>query len=1283
MPENRAHADQNWVLSRFNVSPYKMAFESAQQNARSPHIGGREQEIERGKHTAKVAPMGPGPSLLATESFRVKNPNVSLHRVSSASDFTVFFQSMENVAIHYITLYFIDMRTSRVITTMEKRFQKHFEMKQNVAYLRGLTAVLAFIIVTIAYDYVVLWQDLLPNGSITAQKMSLLSEKSRLFNFVCVLLIKGVVVLPVLTCTYVRVSRYPNRQDRWLTWLCATVVASYPLLYNKLTGDYGVSWVCMVVMYLYFCAPIRFFPCSVFCSSYLALYAIVMLAHVPQNTSTNADQITANWVKVSNDTMYAALFFFIIILPSQQREFAIRVSYMSELMVLLQQEQLRVEETRSKSLLNSMLPESIVAQLQFGRELIADAYLKTSVLFCEVCEFDYISSKLKPQHVVELLNIVFSKFDSLVDVHQVHKVETIGSVYMVVGGCPDPDPDHAHKIADLAIHMLRCLPELRSQLVKNSWGNLVEDLQIRIGINSGALMAGVVGIRNPRFKLFGDTVNVASRMETTNLPGQIQISEATHRLLSTEYKVLLRGKVSIKGRGEMSTFFLIGKATEMIPNAITESSIASGLPIALPHPVITKETRSSRSRRKSLVDPLHATLRESKEEFVSKDSELSLPTSTLIESARQKLQDSNERVLFRRTEQMAMRKKILSNSTFRKVQDIVALGGSHGSTSEVISSTQAAVARQAASLMEVVASTIAATPFEENREAEALIRTNSTRSLTTPTPVVRRLSRGSEEALNTPITNVEPVVERRGTVKRFKDATSVAPQPENTNVDLNTLMKADIFNLVQDTQSYLIGEEKGNALSISSEIMRLPKGLTRREVFFRIHSSSAHRVPAVKSKKRQKELTQEAFEFEESYHFENRARWLRFLRISILIFILCKPLITFSQVLRLYKNRLFIHAQLVSAINLCVLYPFCVAFLLFTFSTSFREWEQLSIMILLFVVVVMMNGESVLTHSHGYAYLSIIALYQCYFANLSFLLRVCTGCFTVVLYLFTLLVMVPNDHFFNSVSAPSSPYGVGRNALYIFIFFAAQAWAVFNSEFKQRINYYREMTLNAQKQKLIEEKARTKKLLSNLLPETIVEKLKEDPEATIADFFDQTTVLFTDMVNFTAYSSKVTAMELVQFLNDMYTRFDTIAEKENLYKVEIIGDAYFVVGGCPVVSTNNALAVVTAATDMFATLPILRRNCGNPDLDIRIGIHSGPVLAGVVGIKDPRYHLFGETVSIAHQLESSGMPGRIHISESTWAQMNKETPWHGYKVEYHTLFSMPGYTKKVRTYFVL
>ncbi|KAF1336184.1 Guanylate cyclase, partial [Globisporangium splendens] len=359
------------------------------------------------------------------------------------------------------------------------------------------------------------------------------------------------------------------------------------------------------------------------------------------------------------------------------------------------------------------------------------------------------------------------------------------------------------------------------------------------------------------------------------------------------------------------------------------------------------------------------------------------------------------------------------------------------------------------------------------------------------------------------------------------------------------------------------------------------------------------------------------------------------------------------------------------------MYPVCIAYLFYTFSPTFRDYEQSTSFSVTLIVAIVLCAESIAANSLGHAYMSVLALYQCYFANVSFLLRGMLGFIILAMYLLTNLVIAPYFEW----SSDTDKIRVGRNALHILIFFLEQAWVVFNSEFKQRINHYRETTLDSQK--LVEEEQRITKLLQNLLPDTIMHKLKENPEATIADSFDNVTVLFTDMVNFTAYSSKVSAMELVQFLNDMYTRFDTIAEKENLYKVEIMGDAYLVVGGCPIVSTTNALAVVSAATDMFAALPQLRRNCGLPDLNIRIGVHSGPVLAGVVGSKDPRYHLFGETVTIAHFLESSGVPGRIHISESTWARMNKDTPGHGFKVEYHTLLSINGYPKKIRTYFVL
>jgi class 3 adenylate cyclase len=1161
----------------------------------------------------------------------------SVTRASAVSEFILFLKIMDEVAIHHITLYFININTLAVILKMEKSFAKYYASSQRKLYLRGLLTLIGFMLCTFVYDYVVLWEDYSVGTSSTEEG----TASTKLPKFTIVVVLKLAIVLPLLLLTFFRARKHPYHEDFKLTWLCIVVVASYPVVYNKITNDYGVSWVCLVIMYLYSCTPIRFFPVSIFCLAYLATYVVVMLAYVPGSANSSA---ASSRQEIANETLYACLFFFLILLPSQSREFAIRVSYMSELMVLLQQEQLKMEETRSKALLNSMLPESIVVQLQCGRELIADEYAEATVLFAEVCDFDLFSSKLQPQQVVELLNILFYKFDKLVDVHHVHKVETIGAVYMVVGGCPDVTPNHAELVANLALDMIRCIPEVSSKIARKSWGDLVTNLNIRVGINTGGLMAGVVGIRNPRFKLFGDTVNVASRMETTNLPGQIQITEATNNVIYHKFHTALRGKVFVKGRGDMNTYFLRGKDGYIVPPASVvsrEHGVSTDVVSAPRSPASGGASPTSgRARRTSRIPgaSINAIPEHNKTEAPTlqapplpsdpkaEEKPSPLPATPKVVSARQP----------RRASRMGALDSIGKQPT---IANLLALAPASGRTPSMI--------------MQLPEGTKLPTIPQSGRETK-----DAAAMTASPSQSLLALADQPPSA-NAPTR----LAQRRGTVSALKGHSL-----SQIATVRRSLFRENIFDIVEDIDANGDADHDDSTV-FSATIMTLPKGLTRTEVLFRVHGNRMGT----------RGLTKEAYEFEESYRVENRSRWLRFLRLSVTVFLVLKPFLTMYQSLRLSTLRSFDESQLIFLLNFCIMYPVMLAFLLHSFSPNFSQWEQLGSVAVISVVAVILCAESLATNSLGHAYMSALALYQCYFANVSFLLRVINGFEILALYLLANLLVAPYFHW----EVNATQLRVLRNALYIFLFFGGQAWVVFNSEFKQRINHYRDITLNSQKQKLVEEEARITKLLLNLLPETIVHKLKEDPQTTVADFFDNVTVLFTDMVNFTAYSSKVSAMELVQFLNDMYTRFDTIAEREVLYKVEIIGDAYFVVGGCPIVNTNNALAVVTAATDMFAALPLLRRNCGVPDLNIRIGVHSGPVLAGVVGSKDPRYHLFGDTVSIAHFLESSGVPGRIHISESTWASMNKETPGHGFKVEYHTLLSIQGSTKKLRTYFVL
>ncbi len=186
--------------------------------------------------------------------------------------------------------------------------------------------------------------------------------------------------------------------------------------------------------------------------------------------------------------------------------------------------------------------------------------------------------------------------------------------------------------------------------------------------------------------------------------------------------------------------------------------------------------------------------------------------------------------------------------------------------------------------------------------------------------------------------------------------------------------------------------------------------------------------------------------------------------------------------------------------------------------------------------------------------------------------------------------------------------------------------------------------------KLDLERLKSEKLLLNILPVSIAQRLKED-NSIIADHFDSTTVMFTDIVGFTAMSEKVTPTELVSYLNRMFSAFDDLAEKHRLEKIKTIGDAYMVAGGFPEERDCHAKDVSAMALDMLEVVEECNRITKQP-VEIRIGIHTGPAVAGVIGIKKFAYDVWGDTVNTASRMESSGLPGRIQLSEQAAALLD-------------------------------
>lgn len=218
----------------------------------------------------------------------------------------------------------------------------------------------------------------------------------------------------------------------------------------------------------------------------------------------------------------------------------------------LAEEALRKEQQKSERLLLNILPEPIANQLKQNPGAIAEQFNEVTIMFADIVGFTPLSARLKPIELVNLLNQIFSTFDELAQQLGLEKIKTIGDAYMVAAGLPIPRRDHAEAIAQMALAMQAAVEQFRAEQKEN--------LQIRIGINTGIVVAGVIGTRKFIYDLWGDAVNVASRMESSGQPGSIQVTTATYERLKDKYVFQKRGTINVKGKGEMETYWLIRNA---------------------------------------------------------------------------------------------------------------------------------------------------------------------------------------------------------------------------------------------------------------------------------------------------------------------------------------------------------------------------------------------------------------------------------------------------------------------------------------------------------------------------------------------------------------------------------------------------------------------------------------------------------------------------------------------------------------------------------------------------
>lgn len=212
---------------------------------------------------------------------------------------------------------------------------------------------------------------------------------------------------------------------------------------------------------------------------------------------------------------------------------------------------LGLERQKSDRLLLNILPQAIADQLKQGHITIADWFGEVTILFADIVGFTQLSTQISPTELVNLLNEIFSAFDRLTEKYGLEKIKTIGDNYMVVGGLPKQRPDHAEAVARMAL-------EMQQEISKFNREHSAQ-LNIRIGINTGSVVAGVIGMKKFTYDLWGDAVNTASRMESHGIPGTIQVSATTYKHLKDKFVLESRGVIEIKGKGKMETYLLAGR----------------------------------------------------------------------------------------------------------------------------------------------------------------------------------------------------------------------------------------------------------------------------------------------------------------------------------------------------------------------------------------------------------------------------------------------------------------------------------------------------------------------------------------------------------------------------------------------------------------------------------------------------------------------------------------------------------------------------------------------------
>jgi class 3 adenylate cyclase len=844
---------------------------------------------------------------------------------------------------------------------------------------------------------------------------------------------------------------------------------------------------------------------------------------------------------------------------------------------------------RKEALINSMIPQELTKIVKENTDKhtkisLAKTFSSASILFCGISDFSAITERCTPLELIELLHMIFSVFDEMVDRENVYKVEAIDNTYLVSSGCPNKDPNHAYHLASMAMMMMFCVHG-RSFTLKSG---TVITISLKIGMHAGPVVGGVVGKKSYSYHFFGDTVNTSSRMYSSGCDGKIQMSDDFKQLLTendlekladkklfSSVTTAERGLIQVKGKGKQKTHWLLNSLSATLEAVEAEtkqrrSPIASFISFKA-YQLKSREINYARRNGLQQVD-------ESQNSFASALNLLSCDLFTL-QFVYIPPEVPNEDSI---TDHHKSKLPVAYNNGRRSSWD-------EALDKAGIRSSMKYPERQP-SLPSVPGQMLATNNVSQ---AVGLAVQSAFDSLKLITPVTK-------------LSGTQPVEEDEfeGSDSSSDDEESHKSGASSSGRDAGTAKKTSRRSSMKNSlfankDLKLASDELDNAL------MTDPHGLSK--------SMEAR--------------------FGKLYNTANLHH------LQSLFFVLC----VFSWVLP-FALFFMKFPGFIAAVPFFAAPVVCSAFYLFLmYSASNIDYLQFcsaAIFITLTILVGIYNVSATYENeilSNAFEFHVMIVA----FSNIVMRLKVqhmysFNAC-VIVIYALTLYIPFV---FFSDTFHEAPP-----DDLIGFLFVLSLACLVCMRMNYYRESFQRkDFVLNNM---LKYENVVTKSILTNMFPKPSHAQLLLDQKVPL-EILSNAVLLYSDIKGFTKMVETMDPLELFGHLDNLYSLFDSHLEKYGIYKLDTIGDAFVCIigaGEAKETEESDATRMIKFAFHMLEDINSFKKK-HNLDLDMRIGVHKGDVVGAVVGSKKPRYLCWGKDCIVGNKLESSGEIGKVHISEA-------------------------------------